>query len=627
MEGYRNRFIVRPHIIFILVLITSSVLYHPDAGAEEISVHLEVESRDVYLGESFLIQVVVDGSDEAEPPDLSSLEGFTAEYIGGSNNSSQSITIINGRVERIVHKGFIFTYRLIPKETGDLVIPPFRVRIEGQTFSTRPVTIAVRRPTETKDFKLRINLSRETCYVGEPVVLTVTWYLRKDVENFMFTAPVLDNAAFFFEDPEITIDKSKRYYRVPLGPGEVIAEKGRGILDGERYATLAFNKVLIPRRPGTFVIPEVVVACEASSGVSFRRDFLDDFFRDDFFGLRRGTSKKYVVPSNTLSLQVKDLPQEGKPAGFTGHIGEYKISATAEPTEVNVGDPITLQIVLEGPDYLGSVDLPPLNGQSDLARDFKIPDERADGKIEGKKKIFTQTIRAVHDEVAEIPPIRLVYFDTKRERYTTALSDAIPIIVHATKVITALDAEGIEPGPAGTPIERWKEGIAYNYYGHEMLEPQVFGMGSLISDVRLLAALVLPPFAYIILLGSVTALRRHHADPMARKARGAHKQLRKRLILMQRADVSAATLCENVMEALRNYLGAKLYCAGTTLTAADIERMLGERGVAPETIELLRDVMSTCEAGAYARDSSAAADRENLVQNVMDAVRELEKVL
>ncbi|MCK4236035.1 MAG: BatD family protein [Candidatus Krumholzibacteria bacterium] len=599
-----------------------------DAYAENISVQINVESRDVYMGESFLMQLVIDGSDKAGAPDLSSLEGFGVEFLGGSNNSSQSISIINGRIQRMVKKGFIFNYRLTPEKTGRLTIPSLTINVGGQNFATGAVTIAVRRPTETEDFKLRINLSREACYVGEPVVLTVTWYLRRDVEDFRFTMPILGNKDIIFEDPEIKIDKRKKYFRIAVGGGEVIAVKGQGILNGESYATLQFSKVLIPRRSGTFVIPEVVVNAEAVTGRRVQRDFFDNFFSDDFFGMRRGRLKKYVVPSNALSLRVRKLPAEGRPPGFSGHVGEYRILASAEPTEVNVGDPITLKIILEGPDYLGSVNLPRLLNQEDLAGDFKIPDERADGRIEGSRKVFTQTIRAKHDRVEEIPPIRLVYFDTKKGRYSTALSDPIPLVVQPTKVVTALDAEGIEPGPSGTPIEKWKEGIAYNYEGPDVIVPQGFGLGPALSDPAWLAGLVLPPAAYLIIFAGLIVVRRRRADPEARRARGALKRLRASLsVIGKDKELSQAQVCGDVMEALREYLGDKLRRTGSTLTTGDVEEILKRRGVARDVIEALIGVLGACEVGSYAGDLYSAEDREGLVERVKAASERLEKAL
>lgn len=611
------------------ILFALCALFPPSPAAQEVSVDIELETRDVYMGESLLMRLVVDGADRADNPDLSALEDdFIVEFRGGSNNSSQSISFVNGRWSRTVTKGFVFSYQLTPKRVGRLTIAPIAVNVEGKAFTTRAVTITARAPEETKDFKVRIKLSRETCFVGEPVVLTVTWYLRQDVQNFRFIAPLLGSDDFVFEDPEVQIDRSKKYFRIPLTGGEVIAVKDRGMLDGESYATLTFHKALIPKRAGDFVVPEVIVACESGGGFRSNRDMFNDFFSDDFFHLRRDRIKKYVIPSNRLSLRVKGLPAEGRPEGFYGHVGEYRISASAEPTEINVGDPITLTVTLEGPDYLGSVDLPPLGEQDDLTESFKIPDERADGTVGEKRKVFTQTIRAKHPSVERIPPIKLVYFDTTEERYRLTSSKSIPITVHETKVVTARDAEGIEQAPSGTPIEAWKEGIAYNYEGADLLAQEQIGLGAALLDRSRLAVIVFPPALYVILLFGVMVAKRRTADPETRRARGALKRLRGNLDAIAReGDISQADLCRRVMDALREYLGDKLRRPGFTLTALDVERLLGARGIPDDVIGDVREVIGTCETGAYAGGASDALSREDLVARVAEAARKLDRII
>ena len=584
-----------------------------------------VESRDVYVGESFLMQISVDGSSDAEAPDMTKIEGFAVEYMSGSNNSSQSISIVNGRVERNVRKGFVFTYKLVPQRVGRLTIPSIDVKVEGTTFRTVPITISVKRPEETEDFKLRIRLSRESCFVGEPVLLTVTWYLRRDVQDFEFTAPLLSSDAFSFEAPEVKIDPAKKYFRVPLAGSEVIAEKSRGMLDGESYATLEFSIAVIPRRSGTFAIPEFIVACESGTGMRSRRDVINDFFGDDVFGKWRGSLRKYVVPSNALSLGVKALPIEGRPAGFSGHVGQYRISTAAEPVEVNIGDPITLNVILEGPDYLGLVDLPSLAGQEELAANFKIPDERAPGKIEGRRKIFTQTIRARNDQVERIPPVSLVYFDTAREQYVTAVSDPIPIAVRKTRIVTAGDAEGIDSGDRGSPLEKWKAGIAYSYEGPGVIEAQDFGLDSILSEARVRLMLFLPPLAWLLVLGAVVVSRKRSADPDAVKSRSALRRLRGRLAALS-PDDSDETFCSGVMDSFKMYLGDKLRITGRSLTTNEIEQFLSERGIDREVTEKVKDLLSSCEFGAYAGGSSVDG-REGLVDRAMDTARKLDRML
>ncbi len=595
------------------------------AAQEEVSVRLQVESRTVYMGESFLVQISVDGTDSAEQPDLSNVRDFTIEYLGGQNNSSTSISIVNGKVERIVQRGFVFSYRFAPTKVGTLAIPQIAVRAKGKTYRTTPLTIEVTKPGETEDFKLRIGLSRDRSYVGEPVILHVTWYLRRDVENFQFTAPLLQSDDFDFAVPEVKIDNSRRYYKVPIGGGEVIAEKGRGMLDGVTYATLEFDIVLVPRRSGTFEIPEFVVSCEAATGRVSRRDFFDDFFRDDFFSFRRGNIEKFVVPSNTQSLVVKDLPAEGRPPGFAGHVGEYRISASAEPTEVNIGDPITLTVTLEGPEYLEGVELPPLEDQPDLVRDFKIPDERADGRIEGRRKVFTQTIRARSEDVEEIPPIRLSYFDTKEGKYRTAETDPIPIDVNPTRVVTASDAEGIEAGPTGAPIERSTEGIAYNFEGRSVLEQQELGIQSVLDRPVWMAAVALPPALYLMLFAGLVVVRRSRRDPEARRSRGAFRRLERGLEEALGASSGGGDFHGKALEALRAYLGDKLGRPGSTLTALDVERDLESRDVPEDVTGGIIEIIHALEAGAYAGSAFGPADPDSLAKRITEAARRLER--
>ena len=608
------------NILIILVLIGATLV-----AAQEISVQAYVESETVYMGETFIYQIVVDGADNATPPDVSAFGAdFSAQFLGGQNSSSQSISVINGKMERQVQRRYVMQFNLTPKRKGRLTIPAVPVKVKSQTFSTNAVVIGVDTPVETQDFKLRMGLSRSSCYVGEPVVLTVTWYIGRDVEEFAFSMPVLESGDFNIETPEVKIDQTKRYYRIPIGGEEVIAQKSTGTLDGRSYATISFTKVLIPKRAGTLPIPQMSVQCAAVSGSLRGRDFFDDFFNDNFFGARRGAMKKYVVPSNALSIAVKDLPQEGRPANFTGHIGEYRIAASASPLDVSVGDPITLKVTLSGPDYLGKVDLPPLANQTELATYFKIPDERADGKIVGKTKVFTQTIRAKNENVKEIPPVSLSYFDSKKGRYETVSTAAIPVVVHATKVVTAIDAEGVSSGPMGSPLEGWKEGIAYNYEGPEVMKSHQYGIVSALGSPPWLAALLLPLAAYVALLATRVTRKRREADAEGRMSRGAFRRLRQRLEALRKGGASGAPLCEQVLGAMRDYLGEKFSAAGSTLTTADVVRILGQRGVSGDAIEGVRAVMSSCEAGAYAGDHSPAADAESFIRRAFEAARVIE---
>ena len=191
--------------------------------------------------------------------------------------------------------------------------------------------------------------------------------------------------------------------------------------------------------------------------------------------------------------------------------------------------------------------------------------------------------------------------------------------------MTAVDAEGVSSGPMGSPLEGWKEGIAYNYEGPEVLESQQFGLVSALASPAWLAALFLPLAAYVALLSTTVARRRREADIEGRAARSAFRRLRQRLEAIRKQGVSGAPLCEQVLGAMRDYLGDKFSTAGSTLTTGDVVKILEERGAPREAIGAMREVMSSCEAGAYAGDHSPAADREAFIKRALEAARILEK--
>jgi len=603
------------------------------ASAEPLRVTAAVSAREVFVGESFQFQIQVSGSEKPDKPDLSVIRDFSVEDRGGQQNSSRSVTIINGRVNHVVRRGYVFSYRLTPVRPGTLAIPAITVAAKGRMAKTEPVTILVRKPMEIDNFKLRLQLSKKQCYVGEPVTLTVTWYLGQDVRAFQFNLPILENESLYFADPHIDTNGGGKYYRIPIGDGEVVGEKGRGRLEGKDYATIRFRKVLIPKEAGTIAIGPATVACDALAGYKKSRsrfdsflgnDFFSDFFSDGFLGRRRGVYRKVVVPSNRLMLQVSALPPDGRPPDFAGHVGEYFIDASATPTKINVGDPITLKIALSGPEYLDHVGLPLLSEQPALARDFKIPEERADGKSEGKVRVFTQTIRALRSDVTEIPQIELPYFDTANGTYQVARTDPIPLTVKATKVLTADDAEGRElPSPSSQALVAWTRGIAHNYEDTGVIRDQTSGPKTWLTSPGWLSVLGIPPLTYFLLLTVTTIVRRRNADPLAIQARKAYAELVRALKEARRSGSDESFGI--VLDAMRRYLGGKLRIPAGALTFREVEKPLTARGVDESTLNAVRDLFEKCEAGRYAGHS--ATGPADVVEPASELANRLEQRL
>lgn len=616
-----------PQAVLVLALLAMPASL--PAQAEALQARASVESEQVYIGQQFLLRIRVEGTEQPDPVDIGALErDFTVSEAGGGASSSTSVSIVNGRMTQQVQRAYTLNYRLAARKAGDVAIPPLAIAADGRTARTRPIALRVLPPRENDDFKLRLELSTTRAYVGQPVALDATWYIGREVRDFSFTMPLLDDRRFEVLEPEASASAGQAAsadegLEIQLGDRRATARKGRGSLGGREYTTLRFQKTLVPRQAGSMVLPTATVTFLTPSPTRSRaRDPFDDSFFGgglfaDFFG-RRPVVETLAIPSNRLRLEVLDLPTAGRPAGFNGWIGDFRLRAEASPDRVAVGEPITLKLQVEGEPRRSAARLPALDEQADLVRDFKVPREMAAGEDRGSAKFFTQTLRAKHARVTQIPAIELPYFDPEAGVYRTARSEPIPLSVEAARIVTADDAEGLGSGPRQMEVKSTEQGIAHNYVDASALRPAAGSWQAWLRPLGpvpvALAVLAAPPLVYFALLAA-SPIRKRGAAPWRRR-RSAYAEWRKSLaaIDLDRAAESEASAA--VLSALRAYLEARLALgrgawgfddAAVRLRDAAARRKGKPRAGGEETLAALRDVFERCEAGSYA--GSGAADK------------------
>lgn len=605
-----------------------------------VTVKAVVEKQEVYVGESFLLQIQVEGEDAPLEPDLSGLQDFTVQQRGGQQNNSESISIVNGQMSRVSRRGYIFNFSLTPNRAGVLDIPALGVVVDGETHLTSPLTVRAREVAENDDFKLRLSVSRENCYVNEPVILTVKWYIGRDVKGFDFNLPLLADERFVFADlPPEDQGGKRELITVPMATGNVTAWKDREKLDGTESLTVSFRKIMIPQVDGRLRLARGTVNCQAVVGYQQGRSRspFDDIFNNDFFGRSRNeVLQTFITPSNEISLQVKPLPLAGQPPAFTGLVGVYRLEAEAEPLTVNVGDPITLRLSVSGPPYLDNVTLPPLKSYEVLARNFKIPAEMAPGEVQGTVKRFVQTIRANNPAVGEIPALSLDYFNPENGRYEVARSAVIPLTVRAARVVTAQDAEGGQDAPAlGKRVKGLQQGIDYNYDDPSVLENQEFGVAVWLSSVGWRLLLLAPPGVFLLLFIPTVIGSRRRGRRKTMAAKKAFSELVGACTaiasLDDKSSVNLAVAAEKLLDAVRQYLGLRLGIGPAALTYVDVEERLLAAGVDPDHLRALKMVIDWCEAHHYAGGGGATNGERTEVGRIgragRDAFMAIEQIL
>ncbi len=616
------------------------------AQTEPFTAVAAVQSGRVYVGQQFLLQIQVQGTDQPDPIDMRALErDFSVTEAGGGSSNSTSVSIVNGRVTRQVQRGYNFNYRLAAREPGEAVIPSLTVRSDGRSVSTRPVRVRVLPPQENDDFKLRLSLSEDRAYVGQPLRLTVTWYIRREVQDFSFTMPLLEDHRLEILEPladSVPVQGQSDLIEIRLGDRRATARRGTRNLDGLGYTVLEFEKMIIPRSAGTLVLPAATVTFSTPGrGSTGRRSLFDDFFGGSAFSGVFGTGRMetLAIPSNQPSLEVLALPTRDRPARFNGWIGEFDLATQATPDSVSVGEPITLTLTVQGSLMVPSARFPALDGQPDLASSFNVPKEIGAAEGKGNRMVFTQTLRARSDRVDRIPAIELPYFDPRQREYRIARSEPIDIAVEAARIITADDAEGRGPSASRQlEVESSELGIVHNYVDPSALLPNPTGLAGVLRPLGPLPVavivLILPP----LLLAVVHAAR--FGVRLGRPSEwlvATHRRRWKQAV--QRIDIeggSGEAVAKSVLAGLREYLGGRLgngRAGAAAWTYGDVERRLGmlERNgrrnlASPDTLALLRSVFERCEAGTYAGIEHLDQDgRHRLVEDATTVVDQIEE--
>ena len=572
--------------ILAIMTISAAMAVHVNA---QVQVQAQVDrSKAIYAGSQFTYSIVVANGGQPDDVDLAPLKKYNP-----SNPSTQSQTsIVNGRVS-----GYqVLSYQLTAIGKGDFTIPSINVKVDGKTYQTNPVQISVVEPGTTKQIDVETQLSTVSCYAGQPVIFTMSFYVWTDVvrsdqiANINIQVPVLDDESFYIEDVDLQPANTKQTIMQVNGRKEYVYQD-QVYHDGVDCVRVQFVKVLIPQKTGSVILQPASISADLA--VRRKNTGRDSFFRDAFGP--QYEYQRFGVQSKSLQLSVQQLPQAGKPNDFYGLVGNYTITAEAEPKQVNVGDPITLTISVGGSQYLKPVQWPELEKMSAMTESFKIPSDRSDGNIQDNVKVFTQTIRPNNENVKQIPPIPLSFFDAAAGRYRTVLTKPIPLQVSPTRVVTGGDVESRQFTPAKKHLKAIQEGLSANYTTSDALINQRFSPLAAIVGPAFIIMYAIPFIALVVSI----IIRYALADSPQRRAANKRKKAYLLAVKNIRNAKNHEKPSQQVLIILKQYAADKFGKSAGALTAQDCGSLILENTNDADLSHLYQDIMEQTEASEY----------------------------
>jgi hypothetical protein len=169
-----------------------------------------------------------------------------------------------------------------------------------------------------------------------------------------------------------------------------------------------------------------------------------------------------MIASNLATIHVHSLPDEGRPANFTGAIGQFTVTGGAQPQTVAVGEPVTLHFTVSGQGNFDYVRCPTL--PDDPAWKAYVPSSKIDyqeeAHVQGTKN-FDMAIIPKKNGTVPLPQASFSYFDPTAKKYVTIPIDLPPITVTGAMPATA-SATGTTTDSATTAVTPAADGLLPN---------------------------------------------------------------------------------------------------------------------------------------------------------------------
>jgi hypothetical protein len=311
-------------------------------------------------------------------------------------------------------------------------VPPFQIQQGTVTRQTAPVALQVRNIPASDQVAVRLVVPEGPVFVGQKAEVSVEFAiareLQRDLVSYSLRVPLFESHRYrFVDDPR---DKDTEL-QIQTDDGTLLlaASSSEEMRAGQKVLVVRANRTMIPLEPGVAEIaaPSVIV----NQGTRFRRDL---------FRARQATAvRKFMARGSPRSIEVAQLPSEGRPDSFAGAIGRgYSLDVAADRSVVQVGEPIVLSFHLRGDGDLTTASLPRLDASGLLdPTHFRAPDEPPPGRIRDDGKHFEVTVRVLDDSVREIPELDYSWFDADTRRFETTQSRPIALSVGAAEIIGA----------------------------------------------------------------------------------------------------------------------------------------------------------------------------------------------
>lgn len=532
-----------------------------------------------------------------------SIKGF--DVLMGPSRSQQSNTqIVNGNVTST--SSITFTYILMANNAGEYTIPGASIVADGDQMVSNSVRIKVLPQDQgdsnssssssthsssgtgvsNQDLFITASASKTNVYEQEAFVLTYKIYTRES--NLQLNnAKLPDFKGFHSQEIEMTTNArwTPEHYQ------------------GRNYYTTVYRQfVLFPQQSGKLYIDPAQFQMTVGKPVQS-----DDPFDAFFNGGSNVIEIKKSISTPKIAINVNPLPA-GKPADFSGGVGEFNISSSINNKELKTNDAITIKLVISGTGNLKLISNPEIK----FPDDFEVYDPKVDNQVrltrEGLtgNKVIEYLAIPRHAGTYKIPGVSFSYFDIRSKSYKTLKTEEY--VINVEKGVGNAD-QVIANFTNKEDLKVLGEDIRYIKQNEVTLQPKgSFFYGSMTYWLFY----IIPALAFIIFFIIYRKQAAENANVAKMRTKKANKVATKRMKLAGKllSENKKDAFYDEVLKALWGYISDKLNIPVSRLSKDNIEEKLRNHGVNEELIKEFLNALNDCEFARFAPgDENQAMDK------------------
>jgi hypothetical protein len=560
------------------------LLWRASSACGQASFTASLDRDAITVGESATLTLRFVGGQPANF-DPQSVPGALSPSVPGLRfgpvSQGTEFSIVNGQSSSSI----TFSYPMTAVKEGEYVIPPISLRVGNQTLTSQALKLRVVPPSQAEQEALNrlaflrlIVPEKKEFYLGEMFPVEVQLYVQNGEDLEMPQ----------FKTDGFTLGKHLRPDQKRVQVGNLV------------YTLVSFKYSVVAARTGALQLGPV--ECKLTLNISNPRRRGDPFDPFGLFG-QRYEKKPVVLTSEAHPVNILPLPGDNVPPAFRGAVGAFTLQVAASPTNLAVGDPITLVVKVSGRGTLDQIALPPF----DDWREFKV--YPANTKVESSDplglegvKIFEQVVIPQNAEVKELPSISFSYFDPERRAYQTLTHAPVKLVVRPVaggpqQPVVLAGAAAATPAPQQDIVHIKTRLGELGVVGPPLLERPWF--------------LALQGVPVLLWAGALVMRRRHErlaGDPRLRRKRRVAGVVREGLAELRR--LAAANQSEafhaTVFRLLQEQIGERLDLPASAITESVVDERLLPRGLSDDAAGQLHDLFQQCNQARYAPGATTA---------------------